>query len=1741
MAKEVEGSNEPSQSSSTLPPLAENEVELVIERFWRDTRPRVCVRSETKQVNGFNFRLLVWPQGSKQSQSHLSAFVEVVPPSVVDTKKESEEGSKSGAMVSSARKLYYPPDWACPCVFYRISVMNFKQKYPYSKADTWTFSYVCPDRGWHTLLDTRYINRRDGYLSNEGSLVIRAIAFPRFGHAISVLPLLSDVVHGGEDSSRSSCSHHFGLGNFMATDHVNCLIQSLFHLPGFRKVIYSLRNKRDGGEDSVEDGETSEAELDVIQQGLESCAETIKEIMTRVSNASPEISRMIQAEFIKDCIAAGLCGKEEVHRKKRLGNLYGRCRVLINCLEESLFSVSQSLFGRKRSTAPESGNKRAQFEAYRQIVRECKRILATVVQSLFVVSVPVPPAPKRGNLIEELQLIFAKLEYGQSASFSRLIDTRGFLRELGVTSGGILSAASPDGLFVVFFEALKKAALEMNNDAWTQISKIFNGKIKSSANDEQYSGQEAQDKEELEEEDFSYLRLGSQKATSVEKHIASWSEEESSNRRISALPSVLTLQFLSKVKDRLDITERLSLQIPPRKIEDQNLTTSTSTGEGGWETFLSHECVGDFCPFMSFKPKPIQHEGKEAKIGSSEYRLHSVYFSSGGELSSAHFSAIVRNNRAGGWTRFDDAFVEELIDVSGGGPAAASSSTSSCPDWVFSPEWSCCSATFVREDQIEFLYQRGVDVRLIRPDIFSRAISECANPSMGAGIESVLCNRRCSPPSPVSGVSSVMTTTTTTTNLDASCQVEVCLITEKDVLAAASGGFTVPFTFSVSNVSRKLIVRKDIPTERLMQAVAEHFKIPVQMQRLFALRYYPETAQDRFELMQPNRAVLGYLALETNVGKDRSCSSSVASRKSMQSSSSCTASQQQQLYVLVSASRSAQEVVTVWIKVLDETKMGLVSVCLLSMDPNEPLRNYFDQVVAKATSRGCFSSTSTTTNGGGLISQFIVFEEIAPRQVEIKRSCSPIKNERIMNGDILIFVPLTDLAKRSLIAATSSSTVRYKRRTLAFSPRVFEPPSTLSKTCGGGPQLGLGVVDTFDDSESSAESSSFSDQDNIGSESGLRFGKDDQDEAEDDSSSSSSCCSSDLGGEEEVNERCKRFLTRAAHEEDKAIVRRYLRSGDRDRGGSNNKDVVVPKLADIMSDIMREFDGGDDEDVLAVKRRLEVPQQLKDELNRVAACSISMCFYCQLPLGAGGPRPFAKVACSAGCVPDILTYHARCVQELVSETGSSACIITEGCCGKICVEPKSLISKLVREDPPRLSLAALRAKVGKMLEMPPVPHVVQSTGQVVVGNTNLPVQWKGKGKCPPPIPSGIKICKKSPAGGKKQLLLQPQLLLPLEPLWYNACLLAFGGIDGLHTVVKDQHWDAADLSQAKSIFSMWCKILLEKHHPVASKRAAGARGHAHYNYCANTQNQLLLLQKSNQSSRDDDDSEQESESGSDSDSDSSVCSRSERSSSSETGDDKEEEERRKKSSFSVSIQLQSPTEEDIYSNDDNDDIDGGFILVGASSKKDKRTGTSIDTPTEASLAPPPPATPPPSIVIPKGFLGTAPSSNDDEEAAAAACIAEETVSSLLVSEVFTPPPPTTCALLESRMNLLPMAVRQFCLPVQLVFVYFSEQFFATLPNRQQATTVSLIPPPGREETVKIAINLAVHSLSLSIHRLFTSPHQIAIDSPVSVQWFVDFDSVTDALRFTKHVSCSHPDWGPETGALLPASLLGFAV
>ncbi len=1604
MAKEVETTNEPSQSSSSIPPLGENEVELVIDRFWRDTRPRACVRSETKMVNGFNFRLLVWPQGSKQSQSHLSAFVEVVPVTASDLKADCEDG------VSSSKSRPYPPDWACPCVFYRISVMNFKQKYPYSKADTWTFSYVCPDRGWHTLLDTRYINRRDGYLNGDGSLVIRAVAYPRFAHPIPVLPLLANVNHihplvPAPDASGSSQSsqpvRRAGLSNFLATDNVNALIQSLFHLPGFRRFIYSQVKQHGPRAAPCLEPSLTSVELETIEQGLESCAETIKEIMSRLSAAAPEMFAMIESAFIKDCQSGGFCRCNVTHSKnalstlERLRDIYGRCQVLISCLEESLFSVSQSLFGRKATM------KRTQFDAYRQIVKDCKRILSTVANPLFTVPVTKSNSGSR-NLVEELQQLFARMEISTNG---QLLDTRGILRELGFSTGGLLSAATPDGLFVVFYEALLKCVGHMSfideqryGSSPTQVlKKMFYGKVKR----EESSG----------EEEFSHMRLADSKITSLDRHVTSWLGSEEG---LTQAPAILTVQLLSKIKDRLDVSERLKFKMPAVEKKDADGKQAQWVPQMSWEKFLDHHCgKGQLVEVSGAKPA--------SKTDECGYRLHAMVMSWGSDLATSHYSAVVRNHRLGGWTRFDDSFSEELVDIC---------STGGSSDWVFSPEWSCSSLIFVREDAIGTLYGRFVDVRTMRPDLFSTALSTlegCVEP--GSPSYTVLCNRSTTLASNCSSSSS----------LDPTCQVEVCLVTEKDVVHAAPGGFSVPFSFAAS--ARKLIVRKDIAVERLMQAVQEHFKIPVSMQKLFALRYYSETGQERFEPMHATRSVMAYM--------DGTPSKSKGTAPSLH----------HQLYVYVGAARKpSSSEISVWIKLLDEKSLGMVSIGCLTVDPGKPLRDYFESVCGKAGS-------SLVTSG----TQFVVFEEVGCRLVELRKTSVPIKAEKIMDGDILVFVPLTDAAKRALIGTSALvNTGLAKRRVLASSAENDSKE----------------VVDCCSSSSCSSDESELLDED-----------------------------------EEDLNERCRKFLSQVSDEEDVDVLISEMAAcaheleDDEDCCGCREASRLNARIEVVRQYLRHRPELISREEL----RRLDIPATLREEF-----AGTDRCFYCQLPLGSKNTTK--SVACTVKCLKTPQSYHERCVRELVAENGgSNACIITEGCRGRI-------IGTSVVGTGTKMSQAALRSKLTSVLATPSAP--VLEKGFVVLNGKQKLVNDKDcgvKGTTVPPIPSALR------GGGKKA---GPKL--PVEALWWNACLWAFGGFENLHAAVVEKHWDAADLAQAKAVFTLWCKQLLEKRvkRPATVPKTPAP--------LTNTKSSVQIEAPSSESSSGSESSESEEAESNDSESEVEVVPSSPESESDSSASPAEEE------SSSESVKLARMLDQIETESDASED---GFIVARSGRRKmapvSRPPSETPSTRVPTAVVNTPTTPTPPSVVIPQGFFGApkevpVPIIKDEHEAEeAAACIAHQAIDSLLDEDTVTasislvdslviediPSPAPT--LLESRMALLPVSVRHYCLPVDLVFVYYSAQFFAG--RETTANTVSLTPPSDAD------ILDDIMRTGCAVSRLYTSPHQTFPDSPITVQWFVEFNTAQDCKQFAELIASTCPEWGPETGALLPASMLGFAV
>lgn len=115
------------------------------------------------------------------------------------------------------------------------------------------------------------------------------------------------------------------------------------------------------------------------------------------------------------------------------------------------------------------------------------------------------------------------------------------------------------------------------------------------------------------------------------------------------------------------------------------------------------------------------------------------------------------------------------------------------------------------------------------------------------------------------------------------------------------------------------------------------------------------------------------------------------------------------------------------------------------------------------------------------------------------------------------------------------------------------------------------------------------------------------------------------------------------------------------------------------------------------------------------------------------------------------------------------------------------------------------------------------------------------------------------------------------------------------------------------------------------------------------------------------------------------------------------------------------------------------------------------------------------------------------------------------------------------MSLLPDNLKGYCLPAELVFVYYSEHYFnsTALP-----TTISFIPPVDPSSD----ISNGAYQAGATVSRVFVTPVL-----PAAVQWFVELDSLDSTSKLINWISLNHPEWQPEIGALLPASILGFSI
>ena len=200
-----------------LPPLMDNELEFEI----KDCHKYTCttsVRSEPKTVGNFRFRLLIFPSGTQSTGgAQVSAFVEAYPLENLD------------------------PRWCFPGVKYQINLVNWLDyRRSITKSDNWSFSKDGIDRGWHDIVRVADLTQDTGWVGPSNTLYFRASCYVRSAEQLS-LP---------NDYSCKKETGFTGLKNHGATCYMNGLLQSLFHVGEFRKIVYCIE-----GEDGQEDGD----------------------------------------------------------------------------------------------------------------------------------------------------------------------------------------------------------------------------------------------------------------------------------------------------------------------------------------------------------------------------------------------------------------------------------------------------------------------------------------------------------------------------------------------------------------------------------------------------------------------------------------------------------------------------------------------------------------------------------------------------------------------------------------------------------------------------------------------------------------------------------------------------------------------------------------------------------------------------------------------------------------------------------------------------------------------------------------------------------------------------------------------------------------------------------------------------------------------------------------------------------------------------------------------------------------------------------------------------------------------------------------------------------------------------------------------------------------------------------------------------------------------------------------------
>lgn len=188
-----------------LPTLLAHELEFAFSPR-PDGEPGQTIRSEIKLVGDFQFRLLVFPRGTRSTGgSHVSIFME-----------------------ASATQDISDKNWMFEKVKYQITLINFiDYRASITKVDTFTFNKDAIDRGWHDFLLATELTSEKGWIGPDGEMLVRASCWCPYARTLR----LADDYDPQKELGLLKWTPHEALPT--------SLLQSLSHIAAFRRLINS--------------------------------------------------------------------------------------------------------------------------------------------------------------------------------------------------------------------------------------------------------------------------------------------------------------------------------------------------------------------------------------------------------------------------------------------------------------------------------------------------------------------------------------------------------------------------------------------------------------------------------------------------------------------------------------------------------------------------------------------------------------------------------------------------------------------------------------------------------------------------------------------------------------------------------------------------------------------------------------------------------------------------------------------------------------------------------------------------------------------------------------------------------------------------------------------------------------------------------------------------------------------------------------------------------------------------------------------------------------------------------------------------------------------------------------------------------------------------------------------------------------------------------------------------------------